>query len=123
MIAAQLAAGASQLSGDDQNRLAVGVVGHAFDHLGNIADEAEATAASGANIIYASGFGSLGYGGLPAPAEYSLPVPRSCVSAKPARVAFRRASSARSDQTVSRNQPVSSSRHSTSQPASSNALK
>jgi hypothetical protein len=69
VIAALLAAGASQLSGDDQNPVAVGIAGHAFDHLGNIADQAEAAAASGANIIYASGFGSLGYGGLPSPPE------------------------------------------------------
>jgi hypothetical protein len=45
--------------------LAVGVAGHAFDHLGNIGEQADASAASGANIIYATGLGSLGYAGLP----------------------------------------------------------
>jgi hypothetical protein len=48
--------------------LRVGVAGHAFDHLGGIADQAEAAAASGANIIYTTGVGGLGYFGLP-PAE------------------------------------------------------
>jgi hypothetical protein len=45
--------------------LRVGVPGHAFDHLGSIGDQAEAAAASGASIIYASGVGALGYEGLP----------------------------------------------------------
>src|SRR4029453_13684562 len=45
--------------------LAVGVAGHAFDHLGDIGDQADAAAGSGANIIYATGVGSLGYAGLP----------------------------------------------------------
>ena len=48
--------------------LAVGVAGHAFDHLGGIGDQA-AAAGSGANIIYATGFGGAGYGGLPAPEQ------------------------------------------------------
>jgi len=48
--------------------LRVGVAGHAFDHLDNIGEQAAAAAASGANIIYASGLGGLGYSGLP-PAE------------------------------------------------------
>lgn len=45
--------------------LRVGIAGHAFDHLGNIGDQAQAAAASGANIIYVTGVGALGYGGLP----------------------------------------------------------
>jgi hypothetical protein len=49
--------------------LQVGVAGHAFDHLGGFADQAEAAAASGANIIYVSGLGALGYEGLPASDE------------------------------------------------------
>src|SRR4051812_31296955 len=49
--------------------LAVGVAGHAFDHLGNIGDQAEAAAASGANIIYSTGVGGLGYAGLPPAAQ------------------------------------------------------
>ena len=51
------------------DRLLVGVAAHAFDHLGNIGDQAETAAACGANIIYAGGFGSLGYQGLSAPAD------------------------------------------------------
>jgi len=54
---------------DDVGPLAVGVAGHAFDHLGNIGEQAEAAAGSGANIIYATGFGGVGYGGLPAPEQ------------------------------------------------------
>jgi hypothetical protein len=53
----------------DDDRLRIGVAAHAFDHLGNIGDQAETAAACGANIIYAGGFGSLGYQGLPAPAD------------------------------------------------------
>lgn len=49
--------------------LRLGAAGHAFDHLGTIAEQAEAAAASGATIIYASGLGALGYQGLPAPAD------------------------------------------------------
>jgi pimeloyl-ACP methyl ester carboxylesterase len=47
--------------------LDVGIAAHAFDHLGEIGDQAEAAAASGATIIYPGGFGGLGYGGLPGP--------------------------------------------------------
>src|SRR4051812_47163916 len=46
--------------------LRVGQAGHAFDHLGNLAEQADAAAASGANILYVTGFGGLGYNGLPA---------------------------------------------------------
>ncbi len=49
--------------------LRVGQAGHAFDHLGNIGAQAEAAAASGATIIYATGFGALGYQGWPSPEE------------------------------------------------------
>jgi len=58
-----LAAGAAI----DADPLAVGIAAHAFDHLGDIADQAPAAAAaaSGASIIYAAGVGSLGYQGLP----------------------------------------------------------
>ena len=49
--------------------LHVGLAGHAFDHLGGIADQAEAAAASGANIIYVSGLGTFGYQGLPSSEE------------------------------------------------------
>ena len=49
--------------------LQVGIAGHAFDHLGGIGEQAEAAAASGSTLIYATGFGGDGYQGLPAPAE------------------------------------------------------
>jgi hypothetical protein len=49
--------------------LRVGDAGHAFDHLGNIGEQAEAAAASGANILYVTGLGGLGYNGLPGPDE------------------------------------------------------
>jgi hypothetical protein len=45
---------------------AVGVAQHAFDHLGAIGEQADAVAASGGNIIYATGCGGVGYAGLPA---------------------------------------------------------
>src|SRR5439155_6129569 len=45
--------------------LRVGFAGHAFDHLGAIGEQAATAAASGANIIYVSGMGTLGYQGLP----------------------------------------------------------
>jgi len=45
--------------------LDLGSANHAFDHLGSIGDQAETCAATGANIIYVSGLGGLGYGGLP----------------------------------------------------------
>src|SRR6478672_7701100 len=49
--------------------LQVGIAGHAFDHLGDIGDQADVAAASGANILYVTGLGSLGYQGLPTSAE------------------------------------------------------
>jgi hypothetical protein len=45
--------------------LPIGLAQHAFDHLGAINDQAEAAAASGANVIYTTGFGAWGYEGLP----------------------------------------------------------
>src|SRR5688500_10606242 len=50
--------------------LRVGRAGHAFDHLGGFAEQAEAAAASGATIIYATGLGGVGYSGLPPAAEF-----------------------------------------------------
>src|SRR5688572_18591466 len=49
--------------------LRVGRAGHAFDHVGDINEQAEAAAASGASIIYATGLGGFGYTGLPAEPE------------------------------------------------------
>src|SRR5258706_5512323 len=51
------------------HELQVGIAGHAFDHLGSIADQAEAAAMSGANIIYVTGLGASGYQGLPSAEE------------------------------------------------------
>ncbi len=51
--------------------LQLGSANHAFDHLGSIGDQAEAAAASGANIIYISGLGAAGYGGLPPAEEFN----------------------------------------------------
>src|SRR5436305_7537541 len=56
----------SHVQAAEPDPLAVGVAGHAFDHLGNIGEQADAAAASGANIIYATSLGALGYQGLPA---------------------------------------------------------
>jgi hypothetical protein len=50
---------------ENARELRVGRAGHAFDHLGAISEQAEAAAASGATIIYASGLGAEGYSGLP----------------------------------------------------------
>lgn len=49
--------------------LRIGRAGHAFDHVGGINEQAETAIASGATILYATGLGTLGYQGLPSPAE------------------------------------------------------
>jgi hypothetical protein len=50
--------------------LRVGRAAHAFDHLGNIGEQAETAAACGATVLYTSGYGALaGYEGLPPPDE------------------------------------------------------
>lgn len=51
--------------------LRVGTAGHAFDHLGNIGEQAATAAASGSTIIYATGLGGDGYSGLPNPTTLS----------------------------------------------------
>jgi hypothetical protein len=45
--------------------LSLGLYQHAFDHLGTINEQRNACAASGFNVIYSTGFGALGYEGLP----------------------------------------------------------
>lgn len=55
----------SAYSAEIPRELRVGRAGHAFDHVGGIGRQAEAAAASGATIIYASGLGQFGYQGLP----------------------------------------------------------
>src|SRR5580765_3668409 len=45
--------------------LRVGIAGHAFDHLGGIGNQATTAGRSGANIIYVTGLGGIGYNGLP----------------------------------------------------------
>lgn len=57
--------------------LRTGWAGHAFDHLGGIHEQAETAAACGANIIYATGVGALGYCGLP-PAKDLLRANAAC---------------------------------------------
>jgi hypothetical protein len=52
-----------------ENPLAVGIASHAFDHLGTIGEQADAVAATGGNVIYATGCGGVGYAGLPSPDE------------------------------------------------------
>ena len=50
--------------------LRLGRADHAFDHLGGIGRQADAAAASGATIIYASGIGEAGYHGLPSQQDF-----------------------------------------------------
>jgi hypothetical protein len=56
---------ASAFAEEPPASLRVGHAGHAFDHLGGYGNQAEAAAASGATIIYATGLGGIGYSGLP----------------------------------------------------------
>lgn len=49
--------------------LRVGRAFHAFEHLGSIGEQAETAAATGVTVIYATGLGGVGYGGLPKEAE------------------------------------------------------
>jgi hypothetical protein len=86
-LAAVLFPGASGTRADELGPLATGVAGHAFDHLGNLGDQAKAAAASGATIIYASGFGGVGYGGLPAPDELKADGARYAAYVRDARAA------------------------------------
>ena len=48
---------ARRSAAETPRELRIGRAGHAFDHLGGIGEQAEAAAASGATIIYASGLG------------------------------------------------------------------
>ncbi len=50
--------------------LSLGHACHAFEHLGGFGMQAEAAAACGATVIYATGIGGDGYEGLPAPDEW-----------------------------------------------------
>ena len=65
IVAGVATLGSPAQSGEMPPQLRVGRAGHAFDHVGAINDQAKAAAASGATIIYAGGFGSWGYEGLP----------------------------------------------------------
>ena len=69
LTAATLGVVSSCLALADEPPLSIGVADHAFDHLGNIGDQAPAAAASGATIIYTTGFGPTGYLGLPKPEQ------------------------------------------------------
>ncbi|MDQ6633084.1 MAG: putative glycoside hydrolase family 15 protein, partial [Verrucomicrobiota bacterium] len=54
---------------DAPRELRIGRAAHAFDHLGNISNQAEAASACGMTIIYGTGLGEVGYNGLPSPKE------------------------------------------------------
>jgi len=60
-----LVSGITALAAATPSELRVGIAGHAFDHLGNFGEQAEAAIASGATILYATGLGVDGYSGLP----------------------------------------------------------
>jgi hypothetical protein len=60
---------ATALSSHIPEGLRIGIAGHAFEHLGDLGEQADAAADSGASIIYISGVGVLGYSGLPDDAE------------------------------------------------------
>ena len=62
---------AASLIAETPSELRIGRAGHAFDHLGGIGLQAEAAAASGSTIIYASGVGEAGYQGLPPQNEFA----------------------------------------------------
>ena len=64
-----IALGGGLVFAGPERELRVGRGFHAFDHLGNIGEQAGAAASSGVNIIYATGLGGAGYGGLPGEAE------------------------------------------------------
>ncbi|MBA2707449.1 MAG: hypothetical protein H0U59_06565, partial [Gemmatimonadaceae bacterium] len=57
------------ISAGERPELQVGIAGHAFDHLGEISDQADAAVASGMSIIYPGCFGQMGAEGLPAAKE------------------------------------------------------
>jgi len=50
---------------------------HAFEHLGGYSEQAEAAAACGATVIYATGMGGMGYSGIPAPEQWQTQWDRS----------------------------------------------
>jgi len=50
---------------------------HAFEHLGGYSEQAEAAAACGATVIYATGMGGIGYSGIPAPEQWQTQWDRS----------------------------------------------
>ena len=64
-VSASIVALAGQLFAASERDLRVGRAFHAFEHLGDIGEQAEVAAASGVNIIYATGLGGVGYSGLP----------------------------------------------------------
>lgn len=64
LLAATLSFFAGVAGAETPPQLRVGRAGHAFDHLGGYGAQAEAAAASGATILYATGLGGVGYSGL-----------------------------------------------------------
>jgi hypothetical protein len=63
---------AAAVADEIPGELRVGRAGHAFDHLSAFGEQAKTAAASGATIIYASGLGGLGYGGLPPRNDFTV---------------------------------------------------
>jgi hypothetical protein len=57
--------GAARSWADPPPELRLGRADHAFDHLGAFGEQAATAVASGATVIYATGFGSMGYSGWP----------------------------------------------------------
>ena len=51
--------------------LRVGASLHAFDHLGGFSQQADAAAACGVTVLYATGLGGDGYTGIPAPEAWA----------------------------------------------------
>ena len=56
---------------NDRNDVLPATIFPAFDHLGTIGLQAKAAAACGVNLLYATGLGGEGYGGLPEAAEWA----------------------------------------------------
>ncbi|MGI8967030.1 MAG: putative glycoside hydrolase, partial [Limisphaerales bacterium] len=59
----------SRSQADALRELRIGRAAHAFDHLGDIGNQADAASACGMTIIYGTGLGEVGYHGLPPPKE------------------------------------------------------
>ena len=70
LLACAIAPGGTAAAQDAPD-LRPGTAFHAFDHLHSYGHQAEAAAACGVTVIYASGLGGDGYGGLPAADQWA----------------------------------------------------